>query len=121
MAGALPAELLHNLPLRKKSLRALGVLEAHRPQSHALRFQFRNRRRLTVLQLNTLFPASPSARKNIKMFVDSSPTHSTRKWSRTALPATRKISGPAQLKLLYKSSGPNTASAQHSRRRKCDS
>jgi hypothetical protein len=36
-------------------------------------FQFRNRRRLTVLELNTLFPASSATRKNIKLFVDSRP------------------------------------------------
>src|SRR5271157_3042994 len=55
----------------------------------------------------------------LKKSVDSRPTRSTRKWSRTAHPATRNISGPERSKLLYKSSGPDTASAQRSRSTRC--
>jgi hypothetical protein len=78
-------------------------------------------RRLTVLELNALFPASKATRKNIKLFVDSRLARSTRKWSRTAHPAPRNFPGRAQPKLLYKSSGPDTASAQHPRRTQCAS
>jgi hypothetical protein len=48
--------------------------------------QFRTAIDITALELNTLFPASSASRKNIKLFVDSRPARSTRKWSRTARP-----------------------------------
>ena len=54
-----------------------------------------------------------------KSGVDSPPPRSTCKWSPTAHPVTRNIPGCAVSKLLYKSSGPYTATAQNSRRTPC--
>jgi hypothetical protein len=88
-------------------------------QKSGNRSQFRHPRRLAVLELNTLFPASSATRKNSKLFVDSPPARSTRKWRQTPRPAPRNIRCPTRSKFLYKNSGPHTATAQNSRRTPC--
>jgi hypothetical protein len=66
----------------------------------------------SVFRLNNEFSGPYATSNFFKKSVDSRPTRSTRKWSRTAHPAPRNFPGPAQPKLLYKSSDPDTASAQ---------
>jgi hypothetical protein len=68
---------------------------------------------------NNVFPAPTLRKKFAPRRVDSPPSRSTHKWSGTAQPATRNIQAAARSKLLYKSSGPDTVSAQHSRRTPC--
>jgi hypothetical protein len=100
------------LPPRLQDWRRIAITLS----SKACRRSFaRNSREITCFRRLTLRQSFS------KKSVDWRPTRSTRKWSRTAHPATRNISGPAQPKFLYKSSGADTASAQRSRRRKCAS
>jgi hypothetical protein len=65
-----------------------------------------------------VFPGRYAPRKIRKSHVDSRPSCSTNKWSGSAQPGTRNIPCPVRPTLLYKSSGPDMASAQHSKEKK---
>ena len=66
-----------------------------------------------------VFPGRYAMREIGKSHVDSRPPYATRKWSGSSQPGTRNIPCPVRPELLYKSSGPDTASAQRSRRTPC--
>jgi hypothetical protein len=112
--GVLKKELMVHLPARKRRWKSLSA------PSSLLSAGFKkldeHPRKVSDSKINLPWW---NARKNIKLFVDSRPARSKRKWRQTPRPAPRNIPCPAQSKLLYKSSGPDTASAQHSRRTQC--